>query len=89
MTIPLGDGYSSLGSCGQAKIIATQTASAADFTLDPWSRAITIQTSGNLAMMVAWETASGLYPLAAGWHAIRVSTIYSTDSTAQGVVAWW
>lgn len=89
MAIPKGDGYGSQGSCGQATVVATQTATASDFTFDPWTRAISIQTGGLLTMKVGWETASALYPLAAGWHAIRVQTIYSTDSTAQGVVAWW
>ncbi len=88
MALPIGDGYASIGSCGEASVNSTQTAT--DATYSPISRGIVVGTAGDLAVTMAWGTTSMVIPaLPAGWHPLRVKAIHATGSAAQAVTVFW
>lgn len=88
MTIPIGDGYGSLGPAGEATVNSTQTAATA--TYSPISRAIIVGTAGDLSVTMAWTTVSITIPaVPAGFHPMRVKAIHATGSTAQAITVLW
>lgn len=83
MTIPIGDGYGSLGSCGEITTVATNT----DSTLNPISRAIYISVAGTFQFTPAWSATSATITVAAGsWLPIRVKTVHAAPA---GTIALW
>lgn len=83
MTIPIGDGYGSLGSCGEVVALVTNT----DQTLNPVSRAIYVGADGALSFTAAWATASVTITVSAGaWLPIRVKTVHAAPA---GSIALW
>lgn len=84
MTAPIGDGYGSIGSCGQSVAIASTNVTQ---TLDPISRAIYIATDGSLQYQLAWDTASDTITVKAGsWLPLRVKIVYACPA---GTKAYW
>lgn len=83
MAIPIGDGYGSLGSCGEFTTVATNT----DSTLNPPSRAIYISVNGTFQFTPVWTAASATITVSAGaWLPIRVKTVHAAPA---GTIAFW
>lgn len=87
---PIGDGYGSVGSCGEAQVICTTTVPAADVT-DLRTRAILVGGGGNLAVTMLWSSASIVVSsvTTGSWLPLRVKTIHSTGTTATGITVFW
>ena len=87
---PIGDGYGSVGSCGQALVICTTTVPDADVE-DLRTRAILVGGGGDLAVTMLWSTASIVVSsvTTGSWLPLRVRTIHSTGTTATGITVFW
>lgn len=83
MAIPLGDGFGSVGSCGEVVALSTNTTT----TLSPPSRAIYISVDGTLNFLAAFSTASVTVTVSAGgWLPIRAKAVYAAPA---GSIALW
>lgn len=91
MAIPIGDGYGSIGSCGEAVVICTTTVPAADVALTPPTRGIYVGGAGNLAVTMLWSSTSIVVSsvTTGSWLPLRVKTIHSTGTTATGITVFW
>lgn len=90
MAIPVGAPHNSPGPVGQAKVVSTTTSPAADVTFDPPSRRILVGAAGDLAVNMAFDTASiVISSVPIGLHEFQVKTIYSTGTTAKGITGFW
>ena len=84
MAAPIGDGYASTGSCGQATTVTTN----ATTTLETPSRAIYIATDGDLCVTMLWTTASITFTgcLGGSWLPLRVAKVHTCP--ANTIVLW-
>ena len=83
MAVPIGDGYGSIGPCGEVTTLVTN----ATTTLSPWSRAVYIATDGNLQVTLAHTTASVTFTVVAGsFLPIRVKEVHACPA---GTLALW
>lgn len=79
MTIPIGDGYGSVGSCGELVELTTNSTT----TLNPHSRAIYVGVDGTLSFLASWATASVTITVSAGaWLPLRVKEVYAAPASS-------
>ena len=79
----LGDGYGSVGSCGQSVTCQTNTTQ----TLTDPSRAMYFSAAGTFNYQLVWNTVSQTITVVAGaWLPIRVKTIYAAPAST---IAFW
>src|SRR4030042_91445 len=77
MAIPKGDGYGSLGSCGEHTTVATNT----DSTVDPPSRAMYFSAAGTFQSPPLWTaTSATITVVAGGWLPLRVRTVHAAPA---------
>jgi hypothetical protein len=90
MPTPIGDGYDAVGSCGEAQVICTTQAPAADVT-GLRTRRVYVGGAGNLAVTMLWTSASIIISsVAAGSDLpLRVKSIHSTGTSATGITVFW
>ena len=83
MAIPLGDGYASLGPCGEIVALTTNSTT----TLNPLSRAVVVGTNGTLQATFAFATQSVTLTVYGGqWLPIRVKQVHAAPA---GSFALW
>jgi hypothetical protein len=83
MAIPIGDGYGSMGSCGEHTTVATNT----NQTLNPPSRAMYFSAAGAFNYTPLWTTTSAtITVVAGGWLPIRVRTVHAAPAAT---MAYW
>lgn len=79
MAIPLGDGFGSVGSCGEHTTLVTNSTN----TLNPYSRALYISADGTLQFLGAFATASVTITVSAGaWLPIRAKYVYACPANS-------
>lgn len=84
MAIPIGDGFGSVGSCGEHSAAITTNTTVA---LDPPSRALYVSADGTLSFIGVFATASVTITVSAGaWLPIRVKEVYACPAAT---IALW
>lgn len=84
MAIPIGDGYGSVGSCGEHSVALTTNSTN---TLSPPSRALYVSVDGTLSFIGAFATTSVTITVSAGaWLPIRAKEVYACPAAT---IALW
>jgi len=82
MAMPIGDGYGSIGPCGENIAVTTN----AQQTYQPITRAILVSAAGTLQFQLAWATASTTITVVAGqWLPLRVKYTWAAPAGTQAL----
>ena len=83
MTLPIGDGYASVGPCGEHIAVSTN----ATQTYDPPTRAVYFSVAGTFQYQPLWTaTSATVTVVAGGWLPVRLKYSYAAPA---GTIAFW